>query len=275
MQLLDSLSLLPVSLYTSLRITLPTSQGLKSGLSKRLLLCLSLLLLLSAPCVSAATPNTEPPTSPTLLHQDLQAMLQVRTLSLLGLSLGSAYLAHYWDDQLQGEVSNAQPFKTLFKVGNYYGSTTYGLLATGSLWTLSRLVGIDNLRPVASETLRAVVLANVVVSPFKFGVARRRPDGSNGLSFPSGHSANSFALTTVLARRYGRRLGIPLYGFATMVPLARINGDKHFFSDVCGGALIGIIAGWSVTQSGQEDQRVELTPAGGVGYWGFNARRHF
>ena len=133
---------------------------------------------------------------PTLLHQDLLNLLQPRTLGLIGIGLGVAALAHPLDEHIEGKIGDPQPLKALMDAGNYYGSTTFGLLATGGMWTAARLTGNERLRPVASEVLRAVTLANLLVSPFKFSLARERPDRSNGLSFPSGHSANAFALTT-------------------------------------------------------------------------------
>ena len=203
--------------------------------------------------------------APSLLRQDLLNLLRPRSLGLMGLGIGGAVLAHQLDDELKGEVSDSQPFTGIMDAGNYYGSTTYGLLAIGSLSTVSRVARIEPLQPVASELLRALALSNFVVSPLKFSIARERPDGSNRFSFPSGHSANSFALTAVLARRYGWRLGVPLYAFTAMVPAARINDQKHFFSDVFGGAVLGTIAGWAVTRSDEERVQVSVAPARGSG----------
>ena len=197
---------------------------------------------------------------PTLLHQDLLNLLQPRSLGLIGIGLGVAALAHPLDEHIEGEIGDPQPLKALMDAGNYYGSTTFGLLVTGGMWTAARLTGSERLRPVASEVLRAVTLANLLVSPFKFSLARERPDRSNGLSFPSGHSANAFALTTVLTRRYGWRPGLPLYAFTAIVPMARIRDDKHFFSDVVGGAILGTIAGWAVTPCDAET-RLAVAPA--------------
>ena len=203
--------------------------------------------LRAAMCVGLLCAAGGEASEPTLMHRDLDNLRQRRTLGLVGLGIGAALLAHPFDDDLEGEIGNPQPLRTLMDAGDYYGGTTWALLATGGLWTAARLAGSDRLRPVASEALRAVTLANVLVSPLKVAVARERPDGSNGLSFPSGHSANSFALTAVLTRRYGWRLGVPLYALTAAVPMARLHGDKHFFSDVVGGAIIGTAAGLAVT----------------------------
>jgi len=207
-------------------------------------ICGALLLSWITPGVNAID-AAEPP----VLQQDLRNLARPRSLGLVALGIGGAALAHQWDDELRGDLSDAGPIQGLMDVGNTYGSTTYSLVATAGLWAVAHAADRRQLRPVASETLRALVLANIVVSPLKVGVARERPDGSNNFSFPSGHTANAFALTTVLTRRFGWRLGLPLYTLTAFVPAARIERDKHHFSDVVGGAVIGVVAGWAVTLS--------------------------
>lgn len=205
-----------------------------------------------------------------ILHQDLRNLVQPRSLGLIALGVSGAALGHQWDDELRGTLSDATPIQRLMDVGNTYGSTTYSLLATGGLWAVATAADLRPLRPVASETLRSILLANVLVTPLKFGVARDRPDASNKLSFPSGHTANAFALTTVLARRYGWRLGLPLYTLAAFVPPARLEREKHYFSDVVGGAVLGTVAGLAVTRStgnrNENGRRVMVVPRRAAGY---------
>ena len=58
-------------------------------------------------------------------------------------------------------------------------------------------------------------------------------------SFPSGHSAASFAAAHALAHFYPRQR-IPLYTVASLVGLSRIRVGHHFPSDVAVGAAIGL-----------------------------------
>ena len=58
-------------------------------------------------------------------------------------------------------------------------------------------------------------------------------------SFPSGHSAASFAAAHALAHFYPRQR-IPLYTVATLVGLSRIRVGHHFPSDVAVGSAIGL-----------------------------------
>ena len=205
-----------------------------------------------------------------ILHQDLRNLVQPNTLGLIALGIGGGAIGHRWDDDVRGDLSDAAPIERLMDVANLYGSTRYTLLATGGLLTVAHAADFRRLQPVASETLRAILLAKVVVIPLKRGVGRQRPDASNNLSFPSGHTANAFALTTVLTRRYGWLLGLPLYTVTAFVAPARIEREKHYFSDVIGGAALGTLAGWAVTRSSASSDRqrqlVMVVPRWAHGY---------
>ena len=76
---------------------------------------------------------------------------------------------------------------------------------------------------------------------------RPRPDGSDNGSFPSGHTASAFASATVLERHFGWKAGVPAFGFATYVGLARMSANKHNMSDVIMGAAMGIASARAVT----------------------------
>jgi membrane-associated phospholipid phosphatase len=66
-----------------------------------------------------------------------------------------------------------------------------------------------------------------------------------GKSFPSGHSAASFAFASVLTHRYPHNPWVRwgAYALATGVSLGRLAGKKHFPSDVLVGATVGYVTG--------------------------------
>ncbi len=208
---------------------------------------LCLILLLGGPAEGQRKKN--------LLHQDFRALLSPTSLGLVVLGLGAAGMAHPWDDEIEGRVGEHALLRGVLDLGDIYGSSTYcGSTALGT-WVLARWTHRPALQAVSSEVLRALVLSNALVIPLKLGVGRARPDGSNKLSFPSGHAATAFAMTTVLSRRYGWCLGVPLYAFTAMVPVSRIHHRRHFFSDVVGGAVLGLVAGHAVTRQ-EEGEKV-------------------
>jgi len=71
--------------------------------------------------------------------------------------------------------------------------------------------------------------------------------GSNNLSFPSGHTADSFAIATVVHQYYGNTAGMIGYAAASFVALSRTREDRHWASDLAAGATIGYIVGRTVS----------------------------
>jgi undecaprenyl-diphosphatase len=59
-------------------------------------------------------------------------------------------------------------------------------------------------------------------------------------SFPSGHTATSFACATVLAFAFPR-LAAPLYLLAAGIAFSRVYVGVHYPLDVVGGALVGAV----------------------------------
>ena len=66
-------------------------------------------------------------------------------------------------------------------------------------------------------------------------------------SFPSGHTATIFALTTLLAFYFpGRRSGIFFFLIAALTGFSRIYLSQHFPVDVLGGLLTGVLTSLAV-----------------------------
>lgn len=93
----------------------------------------------------------------------------------------------------------------------------------------------------------------------KYAVHKRRPDGSDRRSFPSGHSSLVFTDASFLMRRYGWKFGVPAYALATYVAWGRVYVRKHDFWDVAAGAAIGSAIGLLATRPFMK--QVELAPA--------------
>jgi len=112
-------------------------------------------------------------------------------------------------------------------------------------------------RRAALRGMFAVGLASAAANgPLKWGAGRRRPApapwvgrlaGSptpTGSSFPSGHAASAFAFAAGAGQELPVLAG-PLVALAAAVGYSRVHTGVHHPTDVLGGALVGVGAGYA------------------------------
>lgn len=135
-----------------------------------------------------------------------------------------------------------------FRIGTWIGNSV--VLAAGTLATygVANWAEMPRVKVVAVDVLRAQALSLALTYGVKYIVGRERPDHSSNDSFPSGHTAQTFASATVVARYFGLPKAVPAFGVATYIALSRLNQNRHFLSDVTFGAGIGIAVGWTVAR---------------------------
>ena len=100
----------------------------------------------------------------------------------------------------------------------------------------------------------SVLSAYAVSFGLQHVVRERRPDPdlSGWNSFPSDSAAVAFAAASSIQVRYGWDYGLPSYAIAAYVGYSRVHTDKHHWSDVAAGALIGFAAGQLLTDPYEE-----------------------
>ncbi|TQR28781.1 PAP2 family protein [Campylobacter sp. MIT 99-7217] len=87
----------------------------------------------------------------------------------------------------------------------------------------------------------SLLAAQGSVEVLKRVVREKRPDKSDDLSFPSGHSAGAFSGATFIHKRYGFKQAAVPYVLASYVAYSRVKARKHYTHDVlAGAALAGI-----------------------------------
>lgn len=89
----------------------------------------------------------------------------------------------------------------------------------------------------------AIMLASTFA--VKYLSKETRPDGSDNLSFPSGHTAQAFLAASIVHTEFRDKsqwYGIGAYTLATSVAALRMINDKHWQSDVVAGAGFGILS---------------------------------
>jgi hypothetical protein len=153
-------------------------------------------------------------------------------------------------------VNHYSEFNAFFAAGKYIGNTPEQVAGSIATYAYGRIFDEPKVSHFGMDLLQAQILSEVMVDTIKFATQRERPDGSNSLSFPSGHSSITFATATVIERHLGWRKAILGYAVATYVATSRLHDNQHWLSDVVFGAATGTIAGRTVVHHADD-------------YWGF------
>jgi membrane-associated phospholipid phosphatase len=118
----------------------------------------------------------------------------------------------------------------------------------GALFVAGRFAPQGRFRAATYDFAQAVIVNGAYTGILKHTVQRTRPDGSDSLSFPSGHTSTAFGLASVASHHYGWKVGVPAYALAVGIGLSRIEQDRHHLSDVIAGATLGFVVGRTVTR---------------------------
>jgi undecaprenyl-diphosphatase len=118
----------------------------------------------------------------------------------------------------------------------------------GAVWLAIALVlTVIWRRPSIFVTvLVADVAADVLAELGKVIVHRHRPfehqlgPASSTHSFPSGHTATSFACATVLSS-VAPRWRVPFFVLAALIGFSRVYNGMHYPTDVLAGAVLGVL----------------------------------
>ena len=178
----------------------------------------------------------------------------------------TARLSLVWDDTRTADI--------LSSVDAYVIAPIVGI---GLLYLSDRHAGLPRFLDDTIPVLETVVYTQLVVQAMKMGFARRRPFATYGtdvlykpdqnMSFPSGHSALGFAITTsagMICHWRGYWTEPYVWGAGIALSLSteylRIAADKHYFTDVLVGGAIGIIGGLTIPRLMRDD--VKILPMG-------------
>jgi hypothetical protein len=116
-------------------------------------------------------------------------------------------------------------------------------------WHLGLKPKNNALRQTINIVVSNAIMGGIVQS-MKFSIKELRPDGTDELSFPSGHTATAFTNASVLFYEYKEAniwYASSGYLFAAATGFLRIANNKHYTSDVLAGAGIGTAVGLAVS----------------------------
>ncbi|MCL1128018.1 phosphatase PAP2 family protein [Shewanella surugensis] len=100
------------------------------------------------------------------------------------------------------------------------------------------------------EVIEGAVFTSLATYALKYTVREERPDESDKLSFPSGHTSSAAQGAAYLQFKYGWKYGLPAYAITGLVGYSRVQANKHYWHDVIAGALLGTAIQYAVTVKG-------------------------
>lgn len=184
------------------------------------------------------------------------------TLLFIG-TVGGALLIHRFDDEIRGEMGRNRS-RSLDRFSLHLSTVGDPLLHLGAAlggYGVASLSGSDLWRGRFEAFARALLVADGATLLIKTGVGRERPSVSGDRSaaspfslskdhdsFPSMHTASSFAVASVLASwtdstSFRLLARVP----AAAVAFSRLARDRHWGSDILPAVAIGELAGYVAT----------------------------
>jgi hypothetical protein len=181
--------------------------------------------------------------------ENLRELPSASNATILTLGGAGALFSHPSDHSVSKTLSSANSLDEPLGPGAIVGGMPAQIGAAFATYGLGRVLKNDCIAAVGGELVQAQLMAQLLTYSIKGTVRRSRPEGG-GFSFPSGHTTSAFASATVLQRHFGWKVGVPAFGAATYVAAQRVQGKRHYLSDVAFGAALGIVAGRTVTMPG-------------------------
>jgi membrane-associated phospholipid phosphatase len=224
-------------------------------------------------CGQTPRPPSGSPSAPR--HAGVKAMLKdlvedaahvpsMENLLWAGAGGGVALAVYPADDDVIRWLSTSEAADTFFKPGKVIGAFPTLLSSAATVYVVGRSLDQPRVSSVGVDLIQSLIISEALTQAIKRTVRRERPDGTTHTSFPSGHSADTFAFATALERHLGWRSAIPAYLVSSYVAMSRLPSNRHWPSDVVFGSVIGIIAGRTVTRQKQDSPIQVAAVPGGV-----------
>jgi membrane-associated phospholipid phosphatase len=204
------------------------------------------------------------------LAENFTGLVASENLVPLLVGTASTFAAMPIQNRTKTFFDNQHRWRGFDSLGKEAGKSQYIGPAIGVSFLLSRTTKNTKAKKFTYSLAQGFIVSNVVYGSVKKMVGRQRPDDTNHVSFPSGHTANAFMVASVASHHYGWKAGLPAYAFATYIGSSRLKSRKHFLTDVVAGATLGYIVGRTVTRRDRKNRErrinwgISVPPGGGA-----------
>jgi membrane-associated phospholipid phosphatase len=160
-------------------------------------------------------------------------------LQIFAAAAGATFITHQYDGKIYDFSDDGGNLWMSEKTAKKFGKLGNGLVGIGIAATQLYFDQDNGLR-----TARAVIFTSVSHMTSAAIIRRRRPNNRSDFlpfpsSFPSGHTSSAFAVAGSMAYSYGWAGALPGYAVASAIALSRVKENRHWASDIIGGAFMG------------------------------------
>ncbi len=196
----------------------------------------------------------------------------------VGAYITGSFILMQFDESINDFLVNSNEYSESFPVeaARVYGEPLFSILTAGLLGISGATSGNDYNIQTSFMMVESFTASVTAVGAIKYSLGRMRPrdnteahsfspfsfKGDDYLSFPSGHTAIAFSLSTVLSARLNSEfLKAFVYLPAVLTGFSRMYQSHHWMSDVFFGAVLGYSIGRYIS-SQKETPANSIEPAG-------------
>lgn len=197
-------------------------------------------------------------------------------LKIFTFSTAMVFSSYFLDQSIRNfsQRNQTEFLDNVFFIDDYYGDRKIMVAGPLLLYATGFFTGNNDIKEMGLHSGQAILYAGVITAAIKEMVGRSRPSRNEGpehfkpfafreesRSFFSGHASVTFAASTVMANEVDNLVWkVFWYGAASWVVGARIYHDRHWFSDVFAGALVGYAIGNFVSREAtRNDKKIKLS----------------
>ncbi len=201
----------------------------------------TLILLLLWPAILRAQTNVATDSLPQSNRLKISSFIIPSVFIGYGIAAGYENPIRNLDRTTRAELQEDHPFFSVH-ADNFM---QYAPSAAVFALHLSGIKGKNSTADAAGNYAVTMAIMTAATRIVKSQTYRLRPDGTTNNSFPSGHTATSFAAAEFLRQEY--RDVSPIIGYAGYIVagttgILRIYNNRHWVSDVVAGVGFGVIS---------------------------------